>query len=141
ALPTPDGVFHFDTTERIKRYVPVTGNSTSWSCMDNGACPAVAEGGGNRGDAVEFDGVDDALLMPTINVPEYYLSGLWDSFVVTFWLWVDELPPAGEITHIMDTSGNLPGSLDIYLTHDGWIFFDVQDSTLTGTLISYATYG
>ncbi len=141
ALPTPDGVFHFDTTERIKRYVPVTGNSTSWSCMDNGACPAVAEGGGNRGDAVEFDGVDDALLMPTINVPEYYLSGLWDSFVVTFWLWVDELPPAGEITHIMDTSANLPGSLDIYLTHDGWIFFDVQDSTLTGTLISYATYG
>ncbi|MEM7117131.1 MAG: LamG-like jellyroll fold domain-containing protein, partial [Chloroflexota bacterium] len=132
SIPTPDLALHFDADERLRHYLPNTGNSSTWVCVDNGTCP---QGG-------EFDGVDDVIYLPTMNVREEgAIDFYWDWFAYSMFLRLDSLPPAGETMTIMETDVDLPGSLDIYVDSDGWIWFDIQDTLLKNHNVGATPYG
>lgn len=141
AVPSPEIVLHLDGDERVKQYVPDSGNSTTLTCIDDGTtCPSNS-GGRHGGHGIIFDGVDDMATFPTFNVREESdIDGFWDYFTLNFWLRVETLPPPGERTYIFDTEAEVPGALDVYIDSDGWIWFDVQDSIIVSNNTTASAY-
>lgn len=115
AIGVPDVVLRFEAEEKESTFIDTVGQSSTATCLSDLTCPGTGADG-NRYNSIEFDGADDYVLMPIV-------GEAFDGYTLAFWIRVDSLP--AQNSYILDTAGEAPGALDIYLTPTGTLIFDV----------------
>ncbi len=131
ALPKPEVVLNFDEDSIIEGYVPYGGANLP-GCMADNACPLFQPG--IRGSAPFFDGVNDRLSLPGVNLIEDFDLGL------SLWINVSSLPTGPEPAYIIYTDINYAdpnpntgvitkpgGGISVYLKPDGSLTFDIGE--------------
>jgi hypothetical protein len=117
ALTTPEAVLRFEGEDTITSFTNSVGESTTAFCPGDGSCPATGVEG-KYNDAVQFDGVDDALDLPST-------GDAYEEYSLAFWLNVTALPAAGSTAAILTTDSTDNGRLNIYLNSSGNLVFDI----------------
>lgn len=120
AIAYPVAAFDFESEHRLAYFPNSQGEENTALCLDNGSCPTAGVNGRYK-NAIQFDGVNDQIILPTLQIAD----STSDRFNLSFWLWVDALPPAGQKGMILDTASNENGAMDIYLDSNGKLVINV----------------
>ncbi len=124
ALPPPLALYNFDQEQRLAYFANNNGEENASYCYIN-TCPTTGvQGSTNK--AVEFDGDDDYVVVPTL------LQDQIPVYEVHFDIKLDSLPAAGSRMYVFDTAEEVNGALDIYIDDTGYMIFDVQGDTDPG---------
>ncbi|MEM7115136.1 MAG: LamG-like jellyroll fold domain-containing protein, partial [Chloroflexota bacterium] len=128
-IGVPDLVLGFEGNEKESTFAEGVGQSNSATCLSNITCPLAGVDGAYYA-GVEFDGVDDYLIMPPLgeNIQDHTIG---------FWLKLDATPTKN--VYVLDTETTADGALDIYVNSSGQVVYDVaglgqriSDFTFTG---------
>lgn len=120
----PETVLGFEAEEKITSFPDSVGQSTTATCISDLTCPATGAAG-KYASAIEFDGVDDYLVMPVVGKE-------LGSYLLAFWFYPKEVPTSD--TYILDTESEDPGALDVYLNSSGHLVFEIAGSSLSSIL-------
>ena len=118
SVPSPMVAYNFDQAQRAAYFVNNNGEENSVYCLI-ATCPT-SGAAGSDGNAVQFDGDDDYIIVPTL------LQEAASSFEIDFDIYLNSLPSSGERMYILDTTKETTGALDIYIDDTGTMIFDVQ---------------
>ena len=121
----PDVVLHFDESDYEVAFLNSVGESNTATCTEDGTCPTTGRVG-QIGKAVEFDGVNDFLVLPSVGGSSPSRSDGAKFYTLAFWLKVSSLPSNANRAYILATDRTDDGSLDIYLNDAGNIVFDIK---------------
>jgi len=121
SIAHPTLALRFEEEDLITSFANSSGESTTLICPAGGTCPTVVASG-KYGDAVQFDGLDDALDLPP------YLFGESLAYSLAFWVRVASLPASGERAYILDTDSIDSGALSIYLDDAGALWIAQKNS-------------
>ena len=123
-LPTPVTLYNFDQEDRTAYFENKNGEENAAYCFVE-TCPTTGVQGSD-GSAIEFDGDDDYVVVPTL------LQDKASIFEISFDIYLNSLPESGERMYILDTTEETTGSLDIYINDSGYLLFDVQNDNDSG---------
>jgi PKD repeat protein len=119
AIGVPDVVLGFEALEKESTFIDTVGQSSTATCVSDLTCPSTGNDG-NRYAAIEFDGVDDYILMPPV-------GDVFDEYTLAFWIKLDATP--SQDMYILDTTSEAVGAIDIYINTNGEVVYDVAGST------------
>ncbi len=117
-IGTPEVVLNFERSDYVVTFENGTGEASTATCLGDGTCPATGKAG-QYARAVEFDGVDDQITLPS-------LGESYRKYTLAFWLNVSSLPASGDRAYILDTERTDDGALDVYINDAGNVVFDLE---------------
>lgn len=118
----PMAAFGFQQSERLV-YFANQGERVNKSiiCVDNGTCPAFNMDGKYDQGLGFYSPQSDYALIPSLGRQERDTP----LFNLSFWMRVDQFPPAGEIAMILDTESEESGALDVYIDSSGKLYWSL----------------
>jgi len=124
AIATPEMVLSMDLEDYLVSFANGTGEESPFTCLLDGKCPTPLIDGGKYGNALGFDGVDDALMTRKL------MDGSGNrEFSLTFWLKLDQLPAAGQVMQVLDTEDSVINGVDVSVDENGRLWIEIADST------------